>query len=71
MWNDINVCQAVLDALSEATVLKDDKRKLVFINQKACELYGRPREELIGNEQSFFTDEIQIARQKDRDIEGR
>jgi len=69
MWNDINVCQAVLDALSEATVLKDDKRKLVFINQKASELYGRPREELIGNEQSFFTDEIQIARQRDRDIE--
>lgn len=69
MWNDINVCQAVLDALSEATVLKDDKRKLVFINQKACELYGLSREELIGNEQSFFTDEIQRARQRDRDIE--
>ncbi|NMP28778.1 EAL domain-containing protein [Rahnella sp. SAP-1] len=69
MLNDLRVCQAVLDALTEATVLKDDERKLIFINQKACELYGRPREELIGKEYSFFNDGDQAARQRDRDNE--
>lgn len=69
MFTDIAICQAVLDALTEATVLKDDERKLVFLNQKACELFGRPREDLIGKEISFFTEDIQSARQRERDIE--
>ncbi|GAB2929759.1 sensor domain-containing protein [Hafnia psychrotolerans] len=69
MLTDIAICQAVLDALTEATVLKDDERKLVFLNPKACELFGRSREELIGQDVSFFTEEIQSARQRERDIE--
>ena len=69
MLTDIAICQAVLDALPEATVLKDDSRKLVFLNQKASEFYGRPREELIGEDVSFFTDPEQAARQRERDID--
>ncbi|MFI3308724.1 sensor domain-containing protein [Ewingella allii] len=69
MFTDIAICQAVLDALTEATVLKDDQRKLVFLNQKACELFGRRREDLIGRDVSFFTEENQSARQRERDIE--
>lgn len=69
MFTDIAICQAVLDALTEATVLKDDERKLVFLNQKACELFGRCREDLIGKDISFFTEEVQSARQRERDIE--
>ncbi|WP_447866409.1 putative bifunctional diguanylate cyclase/phosphodiesterase [Rahnella bonaserana] len=69
MLTDIAICQAVLDALPEATVLKDDSRKLVFLNQKASEFYGRPREELIGQDVSFFTEPDQAARQRERDIE--
>ncbi|QMV51413.1 putative bifunctional diguanylate cyclase/phosphodiesterase [Ewingella americana] len=69
MFTDIAICQAVLDALTEATVLKDDQRKLVFLNQKACELFGRRREDLIGRDVSFFTEEHQSARQRERDIE--
>ncbi len=69
MFTDIAICQAVLDALTEATVLKDDERKLVFLNQKACELFGRRREDLIGKDISFFTEDIQSARQRERDIE--
>lgn len=66
MFTDIAICQAVLDALTEATVLKDDQRKLVFLNQKACELFGRRREDLIGRDVSFFTEENQSARQRER-----
>ena len=69
MFTDIAICQAVLDALTEATVLKDDQRKLVFLNQKACELFGRRREDLIGRDVSFFTEQNQSARQRERDIE--
>src|SRR5471032_745867 len=69
MLTEIAICQAVLDALTEATVLKDDERKLVFLNQKACDLFGRPREDLIGKNISFFTEDIQAARQRERDIE--
>lgn len=69
MFTDIAICQAVLDALTEATVLKDDQRKLVFLNQKACELFGRRREDLIGRDVSFFTEENQSARQRERYIE--
>lgn len=69
MFTDIAICQAVLDALTEATVLKDDERKLVFLNQKACELFGRRREDLIGKDISFFNEDIQSARQRERDIE--
>ncbi|AEX52627.1 diguanylate cyclase/phosphodiesterase [Rahnella aquatilis CIP 78.65 = ATCC 33071] len=69
MLTDIAICQAVLDALPEATVLKDNERKLVFLNQKASEFYGRAREELIGQDVSFFTDPEQAARQRERDIE--
>lgn len=69
MLTDIAICQAVLDALPEATVLKDDLRKLVFLNQKACEFYGHPREALIGEDVSFFSDPEQAARQRERDIE--
>ncbi len=68
MFTDIAIYQAVLDALTEATVLKDDERKLVFLNQKACELFGRRREDLIGKDISFFTEDIQSARQRERDI---
>ena len=50
-------------------MLKDDSRKLVFLNQKASEFYGRPREELIGQDVSFFTEPDQAARQRERDIE--
>lgn len=69
MFTDIAICQAVLDALTEATVLKDDQRKLVFLNQKACELFGQKREDLIGQDVSFFNEENQSARQRERDIE--
>jgi len=69
MFTDIAICQAVLDALTEATVLKDDERKLVFLNQKACELFGRCREDLIGKDVSFFTEQTQSARQRERDID--
>src|SRR5471032_1099792 len=69
MLTEIAICQAVLDALTEATVLKDDERKLVFLNQKACDLFGRPREDLIGKNISFFTEDIQAARQRERDTE--
>src|SRR5471032_385565 len=68
MFTDIAIYQAVLDALTEATVLKDDELKLVFLNQKACELFGRRREDLIGKDISFFTEDIQSARQRERDI---
>ena len=48
MFNNLEVCQAVLNALPDATFLKDQQYRLVFLNRKACELFGKPAAELIG-----------------------
>jgi len=48
MFNNLGVCQAMLNALPDATFLKDQHYRLVFLNRKAIELMGKPVAELIG-----------------------
>lgn len=69
MFNDIAICQAVLNALPEATLIKDDTLKLVFINQKACDLFGYSHDELVGQGFAFFLDEEQAQRHHNRALE--
>ncbi|MGP2471179.1 EAL domain-containing protein [Yersinia sp. 2540 StPb PI] len=48
MFNNLDVCQAVLNALPDAVFLKDKYFRLVFLNHKACELFGKSSDLLIG-----------------------
>src|SRR5476649_1081623 len=48
MFNNLEVCQAVLNALPDATFLKDRQHRLVFLNRKACEVFGKPAVEMLG-----------------------
>ncbi|PLR41614.1 phosphodiesterase [Chimaeribacter californicus] len=66
MLNDIAICQAVLNALPEATLIKDDSLTLVFVNQKACEFFGYSREEMVGQDFTFFMTAEQSARHTSR-----
>lgn len=48
MFNNLEVCQAVLNALPDAVFLKDKYFRLVFLNHKASKLFGESSELLIG-----------------------
>ncbi|TPG57555.1 sensor domain-containing protein [Ewingella americana] len=48
MFNNLKVCQSVLNALPEAVFLKDKYFRLVFLNHKASKLFGESPELLIG-----------------------
>ncbi|MEA9391626.1 EAL domain-containing protein [Acerihabitans sp. TG2] len=48
MFDNLAVCQAVLNALPDATLLKDRQQRLVFLNRKACELLGKTAAEMLG-----------------------
>ncbi len=49
MFNNLEVCQAVLNALPDATFLKDEQQRVVFLNRKACELFGKTAGEILGH----------------------
>lgn len=48
MFNNLEMCQSVLNTLPEAVFMKDKYFRLVFLNEKACSLFGKSREELVG-----------------------
>lgn len=48
MFNNLEVCQSVLNTLPEAVFMKDKYFRLVFLNEKACTLFGKSREALVG-----------------------
>jgi len=48
MFNNLEVCQAVLNALPDATFLTDREHRLVFLNHKACDVFGKPAVEMLG-----------------------
>ncbi|TKI05176.1 sensor domain-containing protein [Martelella alba] len=67
MFNKLDVCQAVLNALPDATFLKDRQYQLVFLNRKACELFDKPAEELIGQTALDGLEDQLVAHIKERD----
>ena len=67
MFNNLEVCQAVLNALPDATFLKDQQYRLVFLNRKACGLFGKTAEELIGHTALEGLDELLVSHIKERD----
>ncbi|XBS68507.1 diguanylate cyclase [Acerihabitans sp. KWT182] len=67
MFNNLEVCQAVLNALPDATFLKDQNFRLVFLNRKACELFGKPAQELIGETALDGLDEQLVSHILERD----
>lgn len=48
MFNNLGVCQTVLNTLPEAVFMKDRYFRLVFLNEKACDLFGKSRDALVG-----------------------
>lgn len=48
MFNNLKVCQSVLNALPEAVFLKDKYFRLVFLNHNASKLFGESPELMIG-----------------------
>ncbi|WP_413738091.1 EAL domain-containing protein [Sodalis sp. RH21] len=67
MFNNLAVCQAVLNALPDATFLKDRQYRLVFLNRKACELFGKSAAEMIGQTALDDLDARLVAHILDRD----
>ncbi|QWA09313.1 EAL domain-containing protein [Sodalis ligni] len=67
MFNNLAVCQAVLNALPDATFLKDHHYRLVFLNRKACELFGKTAEELIGQTALDGLDALLVSHIQERD----
>ncbi|WP_213991101.1 EAL domain-containing protein [Sodalis sp. dw_96] len=67
MFNNLAVCQAVLNALPDATFLKDRDYRLVFLNRKACELFGKTAEELIGQTALEGLDDFLVSHILERD----
>ncbi|WP_413728042.1 EAL domain-containing protein [Sodalis sp. RH19] len=68
MFNNLAVCQAVLNALPDATFLKDEQQRVVFLNRKACELFGKSPGEMLGHSPLAGLDDklVDIITERDR-----
>lgn len=68
MFNNLEVCQAVLNALPDATFLKDEQQKVCFLNRKACELFGKTAQEMLGQSPLIGLDDdlVNIILSKER-----
>ncbi len=47
--------QRILDVMGEGVVVLDAQGRMTRLNKKACELFGRPEEKILGHDYSFWT----------------
>ena len=47
--------QRILNVMGEGVVVLDADGRMTRLNKKACELFGRPEEEILGHDYSFWT----------------
>ena len=55
--------RAFLDSIQDPVVIFDSEDERVLdVNDRACEMYGRGREDLIGSRLPIFGDDVERAR---------
>jgi len=47
--------QRILDVMGEGVVVLDEDGRMTRLNKKACELFGRAEEDILGHDYSFWT----------------
>lgn len=64
---------SIINALDDPVFVKDENHRWVVLNDSACDLLGRPREELIGktDEEVFPEDQAELLEKADDEAFGR
>lgn len=58
----------ILDSVEAYIYIKDPQLRYQYVNQKICELFGRPREQVLGHTDSSFFDEATVNNLRNNDL---
>src|SRR5262245_6782503 len=69
-WESFKLLQWVFDALEDPVFVKDRQHRWIACNQAACELLGKPRDEIIGHSDPdyFPPEEVEVFWRVDDEV---